>query len=49
VAQWQVGTRSMGLVGSMCQLTPLSVDSLWVNFLPVCSLYVHFKKQNNAY
>jgi len=49
VAPWEVGTRSVGLVGSICQLTPLSVGSLWVNFLPVCSLYVYFKKQNNAY
>ena len=28
-------TCSVGLVGSMCQLTPLSVGNLLVNFLPV--------------
>jgi len=35
---WQggkVGTSSLGLVGSVCQLIPLSVGNLLVNFLPV--------------
>jgi hypothetical protein len=29
-ARWQVGTRSVVPFGSMCQLSPLSVGSLWV-------------------
>jgi len=35
VTKGKVGTRSVGLVGSMCHLTPLPVGNLFVNFLPV--------------
>jgi len=49
VTKGQVGTLSVGLVGSVCHPTPLSVDNLLVNFLPVWSFYLHFKKPNNTY
>jgi hypothetical protein len=46
----QVGTRSVGLAGSLCQIIPLSFGNLLVNFLAVVSYFcLHFKKLNNAY
>jgi hypothetical protein len=46
----QVGTRSVGLAGSLCQITSLSFGNLLVNFLAVLSYFcLHFKKLNNAY
>ena len=46
----QVGTRSVGLAGSLCQITPLSFGNLLVNCLAVLSYFcLHFKKLNNAY
>ena len=46
VARGQVGTRSVGLVGSKSQLIPLSFDNLLVNFLPLWYFYLHFKLTN---
>ena len=49
VAKGQVGARNVGLVGSVCQLTPLSVSKLLVTFLPLRNFYLPFKKLNNVY
>jgi len=40
VARGQVGTCSVGLVGSMCQLTPFLVCDLLVIVLPVWSISI---------
>jgi hypothetical protein len=46
MAMGQVGTKSVGLVGSLCQLTQFAVGKLLFNFLPVLSIYLNFKKLN---
>jgi hypothetical protein len=49
LAKGQVRTCNVVLVGSVCQLTSLSVSNLQVTFLPVWSFYLYFKEPNNAY
>jgi len=49
VARGQIGTSNVRLVGSVCQLVPLSISNWLVNFSSVWYFSLHFKKLNNAY
>jgi hypothetical protein len=44
----QVGTSSVGLVGSVCQLTQLRLVTYWLIFYQ-WSFSLHFKELSNAY